>query len=331
MLRQVEARLGHLTLNRPERINALDLDTIAAVGVALADWATDPAVELVLIDGAGERGLSAGGDLRALYEAMAGQGLPPSTFWAREYEVNATIAHFAKPVVAIMDGIVFGGGVGISAHARVRVVTERSLVAMPETAIGLYPDVGALYLLARAPGEFGTHAALTGARLDAAQAIHAGLADMIVPVAQLPGLVHSLQAGRLPEAAGPPGAGSPPAPIGHPDWIDAAYRFDTVSEIIAALAARPEPAAAQALQTLRAMSPTSLAVTLAGIRRARTLSLDEVLEQDIRVCARFLDHPDLREGIRAQIIDKDRRPRWNPAELADVDPADVAAFFAPLR
>ena len=333
MLRRVEGRLGHLTLNRPDRINALDLDTIAAVSAAVAEWATDPAVELVLIDGAGERGLCAGGDLKALYEAMTGPGQSPGEFWGREYEMDASIAHFAKPVVAFMDGIVFGGGVGISAHARVRVVTERSQVAMPETTIGLYPDVGALYLLARSPGEWGTHAALTGARHDAAQAIHAGLADLAVSRAELPALVESLRAGRLPDRTSASDSVIPVATgtaTGHPEWIDEAYRFDTVPEILAELARRPEPAAAQALRTLAAMSPTSLAVTLAGIRRARTLNLTEVLEQDLRVCTRFLAHPDLREGIRAQIIDKDRRPRWNPADPADVDPAEVAAFFAPL-
>ena len=328
VLRRVEGRLGHLTLNRPGRINALDLDTIEAVSAALSDWAADPDVELVLIDGAGERGLCAGGDLRALHQAISGHDQPAAVFFAREYEMNSTIGHFPKPVVSFMDGIVFGGGVGIAAHARFRVVTQRSQVAMPETAIGLYPDVGALHLLARAPGEFGTHAALTGARLDARQAIYAGLADVEVDVAHLPALVESLRTGALPDVAALGGTSTPMTE--HPGWIDASYRFDTVTEIFAALSARPEPEAAQALAALHGMSPTSLAVTLTGIRQARTLTLDEVLEQDMRVCARFLAHPDLREGIRAQIIDKDRRPRWNPAGIDDVDPAEVAGFFAPL-
>ena len=155
VLVRIEGRLGHLTLNRPERINALSLAMVTAVAAALADWADDPDVDAVLIDGAGPRGLCAGGDIREVYEGLHGGGVQPVTFWAIEYEMNAMIAHYRKPVVALMDGIVLGGGVGISAHAQVRVVTERSQVAMPETAIGLSPDVGALYLLARSPGRAG--------------------------------------------------------------------------------------------------------------------------------------------------------------------------------
>ena len=189
---------------------------VTAVAAALADWADDPDVDAVLIDGAGPRGLCAGGDIREVYEGLHGGGVQPVTFWAIEYEMNAMIAHYRKPVVALMDGIVFGGGVGISAHAQVRVVTERSQVAMPETAIGLSPDVGALYLLARSPGELGTHCALTGARLDGPSAIHAGLADYFVDSALLPDLVAQLRSGRIPEL---PRAD----PNGHPAWIDECY------------------------------------------------------------------------------------------------------------
>ena len=323
VLARVEGRLGHLTLNRPERINALSYPMVRSASSALLGWAEDPDVDLVLIDGNGPRGLCAGGDIRQVYEGIRGAGVDAGTFWAAEYEMNARIAHYPKPVVAFMDGIVFGGGVGISAHAQVRVVTERSQVAMPETAIGLSPDVGALYLLARAPGELGTHCALTGARLDGPSAIHAGLADHFVDSATLPDLVQRLRSGRLPDM---------PAvnPVGHPAWIDESYSADTVQEIIANLRRSNEPAALAAADTLVAMSPTALKVTLEAVRRAATMTVDEVLDQDLRVGTRFLLHPDFAEGIRAMIIDKDRHPRWNPARLDGISRSDVLAFFEPL-
>ncbi len=323
VLVRVEDRLGHLTLNRPRRINALDLDMIKLVQRALDEWAESPDVDLVLIDGAGERGLCAGADIRTLWEGVRAGSGDPLTFLDTEYRMNATIVHFPKPVVAFMDGITFGGGVGISTHASVRVVTERSQVAMPETLIGLCPDVGSLFLLSRSPGELGTHAALTGARLDGALAVHAGLADHLIPSADLPGLVAQLRSGTVPPLPVSP-------PTSHPEWIDRCYAAETVEEIEARLRGDADPNAHAAADTLAQMSPTSLKVTLAAIRRAADLTLDQVLEQDLRVCGHFLGHPDLVEGIRAQIIDKDRRPRWQPADLADVTADQAASFFDPL-
>ena len=174
VLIRVEGKLGHLTLNRPERINALSMEMINDVRSALDKWAEDPQVAQILIDGAGDRGLCAGGDIRLLYDGIRGEAIAPPVFWADEYRMNSELAHFGKPIVACMDGITLGGGVGISGHCSIRIVTESSQVGMPETAIGLAPDVGGLYLLSRAPGELGTHAALTGARLGAADAISAG-------------------------------------------------------------------------------------------------------------------------------------------------------------
>lgn len=323
VLVRVEGRLGHLTLNRPERINALSLSMVVTASTALARWTDDPDVDAVLIDGIGPRGLCAGGDIREVYEGLHGGNVQPATFWAAEYEMNARIAHFSKPVVAFMDGIVFGGGVGISAHARVRVVTERSQVAMPETAIGLSPDVGALYLLARAPGRLGTHCALSGARLDGPAAIHAGLADYFVDSALLPDLVEQLRSGRVPEL---PAA----APNAHPTWIDVCYAADSVEEILANLEAEPDPEAGATAQILSTMSPTALKVTLEAVRRASRMTVDEVLAQDLRVGSRFLTHPDFAEGIRARIIDKDRQPRWNPDRLPAISDSEVQAFFEPL-
>ena len=323
VLTRVTGRLGHLTLNRPERINALSPEMIVIASGALADWQDDPDIDVVLIDGAGPRGLCAGGDIREVYNGMRGDGVPPGEFWAHEYEMNAMIAHYRKPLVAFMDGLVLGGGVGISAHANIRVVTERSQVAMPETAIGLSPDVGALYLLARAPGGLGVHCALTGARLDGPGAIHAGLADHLLDSADLPSVVETLTSGAVPELPNPP-AGS------HPSWMDSCYAADSVEQIVINLRRHGDPEAAQAADVISAMSPTAVKVTLEAITRARSMTVDEVLDQDLRVGGRFVRHPDFAEGIRAQVIDKDRNPKWDPKNLADVEHDLVLSFFEPL-
>ena len=326
LIARVQGRLGHLTLNRPAQINALSVELITLLQDRLAEMAEDDRVELVLVDGAGERGLCAGGDVKALYSGIV-TGAGPGEFFTREYAMNAAIAHYPKPYVAVMDGITMGGGVGISGHGSVRIVTERSKVAMPETAIGLFPDVGALYLLARCPGELGTHMALTGARLDATQSLRAGLASHFLPTGRLPGLLERLSSGQaaLDDINWP---APPPEPPGlEPGWIDACYASDSIHEILGRLDGRPEEAARLAAATIRSMSPTSVTVTLAAIRRARSMTVDEVLRQDASLIPHFLTHPDLREGIRAQVIDRDRRPRWNPATLDSVSDEDVAGYF----
>ena len=327
VLIRAENYLGHITLNRPRQINALTLEMIHSVQEALASWADDPRITAVLIDGAGDRGLCAGGDIRLLYEGLTGIAPAPAEFWSDEYRMNSTLAHYPKPIVSYMTGITLGGGIGISAHCSVRIVTESSQVGMPETAIGLCPDVGGLYLLSRSPGELGTHAALTGARFGPADAIAAGLADHFVPAAGLTGLTEQLRQGIVPNVGR---ATASDGELAGQSWIDECYFGDDIASILAALGARPEAAAVQAAQLLATMSPTALKVTLRAIRQAATMSLDEVLDQDFRVGTRFLRKPDLQEGIRARIIDKDRQPRWNPATLAEVSDADVAAFFEPL-
>ena len=325
VLIRAEGRLGRITLNRPRRINALTIDMIRRVRAALAQWRTDPEIGAVLIDGAGERGLCAGADIRELHEGLGLDG--PATFLADEYRMNLELSRYPKPVVAVMAGLTLGGGVGISAHCRVRVVTEDSAVGMPETAIGLCPDVGGLYLLGRAPGEVGTHAALTGARLGPGAAIAYGLADHFVPRSDLGALTEELRSGRLPGTIG----GPPPAPelAAARGWIDRCYAGDDVAAMQQALRDSEETDAVAAADVLAAMSPTALKVTLRALRLAGSMTLEQVLEQDYRLGVRFLSHPDLAEGIRAQVIDKDRRPRWKPARLDEVGDADVAAFFAP--
>lgn len=322
-----EGHLGHITLNRPRRINALTVDMVHRVSAALSRWATDPEVRAVLIDGAGERGLCAGADIKELHEGLD-RGTGPATFLADEYRMNSFLSHYPKPIVAYMSGLTLGGGLGISGHCSVRVVSEDSRLGMPETAIGLCPDVGGLYLLSRAPGELGTHAALTGCRLGPGDAIASGLAEHFVRRSDLAALTDTLRSGAVPSSIGL----TPPHPelAADREWIDRCYAGDDVEHIVQALRAAPEAAARAAAVVLEAMSPTALKVTLRAVRLAASMSLDEVLEQDYRLAVRFLTQPDLAEGIRAQVIDKDRNPRWKPARLDEVSADDVDAFFAPL-
>ncbi|MEU8625098.1 enoyl-CoA hydratase/isomerase family protein [Streptomyces sp. NPDC048669] len=336
VLLHTEGRIRHITLNRPRALNALNHTMVLRMAEALEAAEQDESVAAVLLTGAGERGLCAGGDIRAIRDdALAGGGTARD-FWRDEYRLNARIARFPKPYVAIMDGIVMGGGVGVSAHGSVRIVTERSRIAMPETGIGFVPDVGGTYLLGRAPGELGTHLALTGEAVGAADALLCGLADHFVPSRELPGLIAALDVCATPAdivataqryAAAAPGGEL----AAQRDWIDSCYEAGTVEEIVERLADRGAPAAKEASVTILAKSPTSLKVTLEAVRRARRLdSLEAVLDQEFRVSSTAFTRPDIVEGVRAQIVDKDRNPRWNPAGLAEVTEADVARFFAPL-
>jgi len=327
-------RLGLITLNRPRAVNALTPGMVDLILRQLTEWMADDAVATVLVQGAGERGLCAGGDIVAIYRDMLQAGNATAGFWQTEYRVNSLISRYPKPYVAMMDGLVLGGGVGISAHGNVRVVTERTRMGMPETTIGFAPDVGGTFLLSHAPGETGTHAALTGAHLDAGDALFLGLADHYVPSGALPRLVAALEH-ESPEDAVARYAEQPPpsALAGQQDWIDACYGSDDAGDIVARLRAWTGPGredAAAAADTIEAKSPTSVKVTLAGLRRAAKLTLDDTLAQEYRAGIRFLQGPDFREGIRAQVVDKDRNPQWKPATLAEVLPEQVDRFFEPL-
>ncbi|MFD7236861.1 enoyl-CoA hydratase/isomerase family protein [Streptomyces syringium] len=332
VLPRTEGRAAYLTLNRPKALNALSHTMVRRVDEALTVWEHDPAVETVVISGAGERGLCAGGDIRSIHADARSGGDASAAFWRDEYRLNARIARYPKPYVALMDGIVMGGGVGISAHGSVRIVTERSKVGMPETGIGFVPDVGGTYLLALAPGELGTHLGLTGVAVGAADALLCGLADYFVPADALSALAADLAAGSVPDVLPRHVREAPQGRLAEDrEWIDRCYAADTVEEIVERLLDAGMPAAKEAAETILAKSPTALKVTLAALRRARDLGpLERVLEQEYRVSCAALSAPDLVEGIRAQVIDKDRAPRWSPATLAEVGEADVARFFAPL-
>jgi len=335
--------LRRITLNRPQALNAITLDMALAMTTLLRRWAADPAVGAVLLDGAGERGFCAGGDIRALYEAAkdmsgkdkvtkSGDSLP-ARFWATEYRLNVLIARYAKPIVAVMDGLVMGGGVGLSAHAAHRVVTERSAIAMPEVGIGFFPDVGASFLLARAPGCVGTYLALTGQRVGAADALCCKLADIYVPavcLAELPAVLGDCRSAddvrtALKQLAAAPASGRLSQERG---WIDACYGADEVEEIVKRLRACTAEPARAALEIMRKASPTSLKVTLRNIRSASAFDrVEESFAQDYRIALACVTGHDFIEGIRATIVDKDRNPRWLPETIEAVTRAIVDRHF----
>lgn len=332
VLTEVDGNVGLITLNRPKAINSLNQPMIDALSAVLTDWARDDKVRAVLLSGAGERGLCAGGDVVSIYHSARKDGVEARRFWRDEYQLNAQISEFAKPYVAVMDGIVMGGGVGVSAHANTRVVTDTSKVAMPEVGIGFIPDVGGVYLLSRAPGGLGLHAALTGAPFSGADAIAMGFADHYVPHADVEAFRRAVVADGVESALAKYAVEPPPGELAaQRDWIDECYAGQTVEDIVAALRAHGAGPAHDAADLIATRSPIALSVTLAAVRRAADLpTLKDILVQDYRVSSASLRSHDLVEGIRAQLIDKDRNPQWSPARLADVTAADVEAYFAPV-
>lgn len=328
VLVRTEGALGRLTLNRPEAINALDLGMIALMSAALDAWRDDTDVQIVLIDGEGERGMCAGGDVRALHgQIVAGRSHETEEFFRAEYALDAMIAEYPKPVVTIADGITMGGGIGIAGHAGIRIVTERSKLAMPETRIGFTPDVGGTWLLGQAPGRFGEYFGLTGSTMNGADALHLGFADYFVPSDRLDTLRDALA-----YRADPTGPAEivllfdeTPEPSVLPasrEWIDAAFSADTVAEIVSRLRDSGEADAAATADLLETLAPTALAVTLDAVREARAMpGLRAALEGEYRRVMWFVtQHPDLVEGIRAQLVDKDRNPRWDPPTIAELTP-----------
>ncbi|HYP57020.1 MAG TPA: enoyl-CoA hydratase/isomerase family protein [Beijerinckia sp.] len=330
--------LGILRLNRPKALNAVTLEMVRVLAKTLDEFAVDPAIGLVLVEGAGERGLCAGGDIRAIYESGRKGDGEAATFWREEYVMNAQIARFPKPYVAFMDGLVMGGGVGISAHGSHRVVTERTRLAMPETGIGFLPDVGGTWLLGKAPGETGTYLGLSGEIIAASDAVYAGLADVLISAADLPKVrealallgpqtTHEVVRGTLKQFAQSPVTSRLEA---HKNVIDAAMQSKNVEDILAALLQDGSEFAVAAANTIAGKSPTSLKLTLRLLRLARFApDLETCLVNEYRGGTRLLDGHDFYEGVRAAVIDKDRQPRWSPADLKDVDEAAITALLLP--
>ncbi|MEU8897126.1 enoyl-CoA hydratase/isomerase family protein [Nocardia sp. NPDC048505] len=328
--------LGLITLNRPKAINALNHSMALAILDALRAWATDDAVRTVVVTGAGERGLCAGGDIVAIHRdaesGAADADSPTGKFWRDEYILNALIGSYPKPYVVVMDGIVMGGGVGLSGHGSHRIVTERSKIGMPEVGIGFVPDVGGTYLLSRTPGEIGTHVGLTTARMSAGDAIAAGFADYYVASENIAALLDTLRTETAEIAIAKFATAAPESGLlAQREWIDACYSAGTVEEIVARLQASAVPEANRAAADILSKSPVALKVTLRSLRSSRELpSLAAALNEEYRVSIAALSSHDLVEGIRAQVIDKDRNPRWSPATLAEVTDAQVESYFAGL-
>ena len=337
-----EGRAGRITMNRPKALNALTYTMVERIWTALLKWRDDPAVEFVLLEGAGERGLCAGGDVRSLYDNRAhGSGFA-RRFWSEEYRLNALIGRYPKPYVAVMDGIVMGGGIGLSAHGNHRIVTERSRLAMPETGIGLIPDVGGTWLLSHIPErpgmskESGTYLALTGQQFNGTEALDLGFGNVLIISQSIPDVLSEM------------------IEDGHPDSvmirntsavdeapksslyelaasIDAAFGHDRIEDVFAVLESMTSEWAATTLATLRTKSPLALKLTLAALRRARELdSLEECLNMEYRLAVRLYEHGEFLEGVRALIVEKDKSPRWHPSTLEEVKDAMLDDFFKPL-
>ena len=329
VIARCDGRVGRLVLNRPQALNALDLPMIRACTRALEAWRDDPHVHAVVIEGEGERAFCAGGDIRALrqYE-LDGEHHKAETFFREEYALNLMIATYPKPYVALINGICMGGGIGVSVHAPYRVATEHAAFAMPETAIGFFPDIGATFFLPRLPGQIGTYLGLTGLRMQGADAVHAGLATHFVHRADLPALARALAEDGIAALAARgrelPGFSLAP----HRATIDHCFGAPDMSEIVRRLEAVGGDWAAMTVATLRAVSPSALAWTLEALRRGAHLTLPKCQAAELALTRTTMRHPDFAEGVRAMVVDKDRAPRWQPARIEEVDPAAIAAMFA---
>lgn len=328
-----EGAAGRITLNRPKALNALNRVMTDAIAAALGAWRADPQVKHVIIDGAGGRAFCAGGDIRAVYDMIPTDPEFPRAYWRAEYRLDAMIARYPKPYIALMDGFCLGGGVGLSAHGSHRIVTERSQVGMPETAIGFTPDVGGSWLLARAPGHTGEYMAASAYRMNAADAIHAGFADTMISADDVPAVIAALCEGREASATARQFAQYPGTSdlAARQTDIDLTFGTETIQETVRRLEAKGGTWAEETLKKIAIHSPTALAASHFSVRKVRGLkNVEEALDHEYRYAHRAVDLHDFREGVRALIVDKDGKPRWRPAALDDVRLSDVVALFAPL-
>jgi len=334
VLTRVEGRVGRITLNRPKALHALTTAMCQAMTEALLAWRDDPAVELVLLDHSGERGFCAGGDIRMLAESGAGDGYLARQFFFVEYRLNHLLFEYPKPVLAVMDGVTMGGGVGLSMPARYRVATERTTFAMPETGIGLFPDVGGGWYLPRMPGHAGLWLALTGARIKAADCELLGIATDFVES----GRIEDLKAAVLADPAAVEtlltefegDAGRPPF-AEHQDQVDHLFGKDSVEAILAALEAEGSDWSKAQLAILATKSPQTMKVAVRQLRLgAAAASFADNMRMEYRIGARVVRMPDFLEGVRAVIVDKDNHPKWNPPTVSGVGEATLDAIFAPL-
>ncbi|MGJ9413586.1 enoyl-CoA hydratase/isomerase family protein [Aeromicrobium sp. CF4.19] len=336
----IERGLATITMRRPAMINVFGPEEISSVTTSLRHAVADPSVSTILIRGEGDRGFCAGGDIKHVRSLIvAGELHQLADFWSAEYRLNHLLSTCPKPLVTIAHGLTLGGGVGLAAHAAHRVVTDSTQMGMPEALIGLSPDAGGLWLYSRAPKRAGAFAALSAAHLSAGDALYMGLADHYVRDDQIDELVERLHRFPATEALAALQTRSSSWVADHADAIDTVCGAGSLAEMIesaevmtAGSSESPEiHAVAQALlDGMSSGSPTALHVTHEGLRRAEVMSLEQCLEQDLRVGLHCARHPDLIEGIRARVVDKDRAPAWHPSTVADVSAADVDGYFEPI-
>src|SRR5262249_36117877 len=333
-----QGALAIVTLDRPQALNALTLDMATALDERLAAWAEDAEVAAIVIRGAGGRAFCAGGDIRALYEAGRRGDPHVRHFYRTEYRLNHRIKTYRKPYIALIDGIVMGGGVGISVHGSHRVVSERCQFAMPETGIGFFPDVGGSWFLPRCPGRLGTYLGLTGARIGAADMLYCGLATHYVASTELAQVASALE-----RRAGTSGHGAVDALLGrmagdpgepplakHREVIDRCFGGDTIEEIVARLAMEKTPWAEETMAVLQRKSPPSLKAPLRRLRLGAALrDFAAAMRMEYRMALHTVAGHDFYEGVRAVVIEKDQAPRWQPATLAEVPDDLVGRYFEP--
>ena len=332
ILFETRGAVGLITLNRPKALNALTHAMCVSMHAKLDEWARDASVACVVVQGEGERAFCAGGDIRTLYNSGKA-GTPYAVeFYRDEYLLNAAIKHYPKPYVALLRGFVMGGGVGVSVHGSHRVADETMQFAMPETGIGLFPDVGGSFFLPRLPGEIGMYLGLTGARLKTADALYGGVATHFVPAAKRDSLIAALVDGKTPDAAlRALSENTAAAPLSERrDAIDRIFAGTNVEAILSALDADATDWAADAAKTIRTKSPTATKLAFRQIRNGKTLNFDDCMRMEFRMVNRVIAGHEFYEGVRATIIDKDGAPHWDPAQLSGVSDADIDAYFAPL-
>lgn len=341
----VQDGIATITLNRPKALNALTLDQVERMDPQLRAWAVDDAVHAVVIQGTGEKAFCAGGDVIALYKAgQAKDERYLATFYAAEYRLNRLIKTYPKPYVALIDGVTMGGGVGVSVHGSHRVATERTLFAMPETGIGMFPDVGGTYFLPRLPGRIGMYLALTGARLRGPDCLHAGIATHYVTSARLPDMLKALSEAET-EARSPDEMQQVVTAVldmyheeparsdleKNRDAIDHCFAGDSVEDILARLEADGSDWALATRGAILQKSPTATKVAFKQMLVGAQIEFDRAMQIEYRLSQRFMEGPDFFEGVRALLVDKDNTPKWTPHDLQSVGQQGVDAYFAPLE
>jgi enoyl-CoA hydratase len=324
---------GLITLNRPKALNALTHGMCLQMTMQLRAWASDNDVKVVIVRGSGDRAFCAGGDIRSLYESGVNKTPYALNFYRDEYVLNALIKHYPKPYVALINGIVMGGGVGVSVHGSHRIANETTTFAMPETGIGLFPDVGGSYFLPRMDGQIGMYLALTGARLKTVDTLYSGVATHFVPMKDWPALIADLAAGKsVDRVVNRKGEDLPAGFLAdHRASIDKIFAHGSVEEILTALDADHTDWSRDTAKTIRAKSPTATKLAFRQVREGAILDFDDCMKMEWRMVTRVVAGHDFYEGVRATIIDKDGAPKWSPAELAQVSDADIDVYFAPTK